>query len=106
METNKSIKRELNLDLLVNSANMLKAMAHPLRIAILELLDEREMLSVTDIYKKLGIEQAVASHHLSILRNKGILAANRDGKKIYYSLKYDRLSQILECLEKCNREPG
>jgi DNA-binding transcriptional ArsR family regulator len=97
-------KLELDVVKLEMAANRLRALAHPMRIAVIELLQEKEKLSVTEIYKKLKIEQAAASHHLNILKGKGILASRRDGKKIYYSLRSKSLSQIIDCINRCNTE--
>jgi DNA-binding transcriptional ArsR family regulator len=94
----------LDVGKLENASSKLRAMAHPMRIAILELLHNDKKLSVTDIYKKLKIEQAAASHHLNILKNKGVLVSHRDGKKIFYSLKSDVLTEILDCINRCNEE--
>ncbi len=84
------------------AASRLKAIAHPMRIALIGLLQDEEKLNVTEIYSKLNIEQASASHHLNILKNNGILSCKRDGKMMYYSLKTNTLSTILECINKCN----
>jgi len=89
------------LDKLESASEMLKAIAHPIRIAIVGMLDDQKKLNVTEIYEALKIEQAVASHHLSILKNKGVLISEREGKNCYYSLKFTRLSQIVSCIEKC-----
>ncbi|MFB0925391.1 MAG: DNA-binding transcriptional ArsR family regulator [Urechidicola sp.] len=86
---------------LESAAEMLKAIAHPVRIAIVEMLSSDKQLNVTEIYESLKIEQAVASHHLSILKNKGVLLSERSGKNCIYSLKHQRLSQIIECIDKC-----
>jgi DNA-binding transcriptional ArsR family regulator len=75
-----------------------------MRIAIIDLLHENQKQSVTEIYQKLDIEQASASHHLNILKNKGVLTSRRDGKKIFYSLKNQTLTEIIECIERCNEE--
>jgi len=91
----------IKLEKLESAAEMLKAIAHPTRIAIVAMLDADKKLSVTEIYEALNIEQAVASHHLSILKNKGVLLSERSGKNCYYSLKHQRLSQIIECIDKC-----
>jgi DNA-binding transcriptional ArsR family regulator len=72
-----------------------------MRIAIIDLLNETQM-SVTEIYNKLNIEQAAASHHLNILKSKGVLNSKRDGKKIYYSLKNQTLTEIIDCINRCN----
>jgi len=86
------------------AASKLRAMAHPMRIAIIDLLNANEKMSVTQIYKKLKIEQASASHHLNILKNKGVLISRREGKKIYYSLKSRTLTEIIDCINRCNEE--
>tara|TARA_B100000809_G_scaffold73340_1_gene71118 strand:+ start:2193 stop:2477 length:285 start_codon:yes stop_codon:yes gene_type:complete len=86
---------------LESAAEMLKAIAHPVRIAIVEMLSSDKQLNVTEIYESLKIEQAAASHHLSILKNKGVLLSERSGKNCIYSLKHQRISQIIECIDKC-----
>ena len=80
---------------------MLKAIAHPTRIAIIELLAEQEPLSVTQIYEQLDIEQAVASHHLGILKNKEVLISVREGKNMLYELKYKQIQNVIECMQQC-----
>ena len=89
------------LEKLESASEMLKAIAHPIRIAIVDMLNENKKLNVTEIYEALEIEQAVASHHLSILKNKGVVISERYGKNCIYSLKFPRLSQIVSCIEKC-----
>jgi DNA-binding transcriptional ArsR family regulator len=95
---------ELDIQKLEMASSKLRAMAHPMRIAILELLHKNKQLSVTDIYKSLKIEQAAASHHLNILKNKGVLVSQRDGKKIFYALKSEVLTEIIDCIRRCNEE--
>ncbi len=92
----------INIDKLESAASKLRAISHPMRIAIIDLLAKDSKLSVTEIYEKLNIEQATASHHLNILKNKGVLDSKREGKKIYYSLKNVTLTDIIECINKCN----
>ncbi|SHF53580.1 transcriptional regulator, ArsR family [Mariniphaga anaerophila] len=94
----------LDANRLNTAANMLKAIAHPMRIAILKHLEGGKRLTVTEIHELLGIEQSTTSHHLGILRDKGVLCAKREGKNTYYYLKYDILSQIVDCLETCTCE--
>jgi DNA-binding transcriptional ArsR family regulator len=94
-------KRQLQIEKLEIAASMLRAMAHPMRIAIVDLLTANKRLTVTEIYERLNIEQASASHHLNILKNKGLLDSKREGKMIFYSLKHNRLTEIIECLDRC-----
>lgn len=98
--------KKLDLDVvkLELAASKLRAMAHPMRIAIIDLLHNNKKQSVTEIYQKLDIEQAAASHHLNILKNKGVLVSKRDGKKIFYSLRNETLTEIIDCINRCNEE--
>lgn len=93
--------KELELAQLEQAANMLKAMAHPMRIAILSFLEDGKKLTVTEIHELLNIEQSTTSHHLGILKDKGVLASKREGKNTFYFLKHQRLSNIVECINKC-----
>jgi DNA-binding transcriptional ArsR family regulator len=94
-------KIQLDIDKLEMAASKLRAIAHPMRIAIIDLLNDNQ-LSVTEIYENLNIEQASASHHLNILKSKGVLSSRRNGKKIFYSLKNQTLTEIIECINRCN----
>ena len=82
-------------------AGMLRAMAHPVRIAIVSYLGDGKRRTVTEIHKKIGIEQSAASHHLVILRDRGVLSCRREGKNIFYFLKHDKLKDMLENAGEC-----
>jgi ArsR family transcriptional regulator, virulence genes transcriptional regulator len=92
---------ELNVEQLDKAANMLKAIAHPMRIAIIGFLEEGKKLTVTQIHELLEIEQSTTSHHLGILKDKGVLSSKREGKNTYYFLKHQNLTQIVDCLNHC-----
>ena len=96
------MEQQLDIKKLGEAAKKLKAMAHPLRIAIIELLMANEKLSVTEIHEKLNLEQAVTSHHLGILKDKGVLDSVREGKNIYYKLKHNQISNIVSCINTCS----
>lgn len=87
---------------LEEAASKLRAIAHPMRIAIIGLLEDNEQMNVTEIYEALRIEQASASHHLNILKTKGVLESRRSGKNTFYFLKHEALSQMIECLNRCH----
>ena len=78
---------------------VLRAVNHKLRQRVIDLLEENDTMTVTDIYIKLRLEQSVASQHLAILRRAGVVATERQGKFIYYSLDRDRLNQISKLVE-------
>lgn len=92
---------ELSPESLELAAGMLKAIAHPLRISIVGCLEDGNKRTVTEIHKMLGIEQSTASHHLGILKNKGVLASKREGKNTWYYLKHENLKTILSCVSNC-----
>ncbi len=83
------------------AAYVLKAVAHPVRIGIIDILDQSDRLSVTELQELLGIEQSLLSHHLSNLRDKGILTTQRDGKNVYYSLADRTITGIIDCINGC-----
>lgn len=93
---------KIDLDKLDFAASKLRALAHPMRIAIIDMLEVNKKMNVTEIYKKLKIEQAAASHHLSILKGKGILESRRAGKKTFYAIKEASLAKLMECIDLCN----
>ena len=93
--------KDLELAQLEQAANMLKAIAHPMRIAILSFLEDGKKLTVTEIHELLDIEQSTTSHHLGILKDKGVLASKREGKNTFYFLKHEQLGNIVECVSKC-----
>ena len=85
----------LDKTLLERTAPSLKAIAHPVRLAMIDLLKDGKRLNVTQIYMALGLEQAVASQHLSILKEKDILDSKRQGKHSYYFLKHSCVVDVI-----------
>ena len=94
-------KKDIALDYteLRKAVLVLRAINHKLRQRIIDLLEENERMTVTEIYIKLRLEQSVASQHLAILRKAGVVATDRNGKFIYYGLDKDRLNQISRLVE-------
>ncbi len=91
----------LEVEKLEFAAEMLKSVAHPIRLQIINLLVDYEKKSVSEIHNKLNIEQAATSHHLGILKSKGIVGYERIGKNCYYYLKQKRISSIIDCIKEC-----
>lgn len=76
------------------AALVLRAINHRLRQHMIDLLEQQERMTVTDIYVKMRLEQSVASQHLAILRRAGVVQTERVGKFIFYSLDKNRIGQI------------
>ncbi len=94
------MKTHLHPDFLADSTETLRAIAHPIRLAIIDLLHTNGKLTVTEIYQQLKIEQAIASHHLRILKNRNVVEVERGGKNSYYSLANPEYFEILRTLSK------
>ena len=86
---------------LEKASAILKAISHPVRLAIMNFLEDGKMLTVTQLHEMLKIEQSTTSHHLGILKDKGILSSKREGKNTYYFIKDKNLFTIVDCVGKC-----
>jgi len=84
-------------------AEILKALAHPLRIAILDYLKDGEQC-VCDIAKFAGSERSNVSKHLSILVSCGILEYRKEGLNVIYSLKARCIMDFFECITTCLKQ--
>lgn len=81
-------------------AELLKAMAHPLRIRIIALLVEGP-LHVNAIAERLETKQAVISQQLRILRMRGLVGVERHGGYSHYTLAEPQLRTLVGCMEGC-----
>jgi ArsR family transcriptional regulator len=78
-------------------AEIFQALAHPTRIAILDLLREGE-LTVGTFSERLGLEQANLSQHLAILRNKQIVTTRKVGNQVFYSARDPLIWKMLDLM--------
>lgn len=99
-KTGKQVK--INYKLLKHSATFLRAINHPLRQKMLNLIEKEGNINVTQIYIKLRLEQSVASQHLAILRDAGFVTAIRNGKFINYEINKERIQQANELIQAIN----
>lgn len=76
-------------------ADFFKALAHPLRISILDELRGGE-LTVNEISRKFAVEPANASQQLAVLRNKNIVTARKEGSNVYYSVTDKAIFKLLD----------
>lgn len=97
-------KAKISMTEMEEGAERLRALAHPIRLGIIALLDQQGPLTVTEIHEALDIGQAVASHHLSIMKSKDILVSERDGKNSRYALRYECLNLVLVCMDRCRKD--
>jgi len=84
-------------------AEVLKAVAHPLRLRIVATLCRGEE-NVTALAEKVGATQAIVSQQLRILRSHGLVAASRTGGFARYRLVEQNLRGLVRCMESCGEE--
>ena len=84
----------MNLELQKFKADFFKALAHPLRIRILELLAEGEK-NVNELQTLIGSEGSSVSQQLSILRSKNIVYSKKEGNRVLYSLRDPMIIDLL-----------
>lgn len=84
------------------AAYILKTVAHPVRLAIIDLLSEEGEMGVNDICKALDCEQSLISHHLINMKLRGILQSQKDGLNVFYALKEKEIVKLLQCIENCD----
>jgi len=92
-------KISLNNERLESASEILRALAHPLRLRILDFIDKNETINVNKIYNTLKLEQSITSQHLRILRIAGVVLTEREGKYIHYSIDYPKVAKVLKALD-------
>lgn len=85
----------MQLEELRPAGDLLQAMAHPIRLAVILRLGEHAAC-VHDLVEALGVSQPLVSQHLRVLRNTGLVAASRRGKEVVYSLQDEHVAHIVQ----------
>lgn len=96
-----TLDERIGTEKLVRASEMLKVAAHPQRLAILDLLGGKRRMCVSDLVEALGIEQAILSQHLTLMRDKGLLGVEKEGKYSFYFLQQPGFLKIIKDLENC-----
>jgi DNA-binding transcriptional ArsR family regulator len=96
-----TLDERVGSDKLTKASELLRAAAHPQRLAILDALGHHGRLCNREIQEMLGIEQAIMSQHLTLMRDKGLLEFEKEGKYTYWHLKRPEFLKIVHCLENC-----
>ena len=95
-----SVKKQL---LFEKQAEIAKAIAHPLRIAILDFLKGGGQC-VCDIAESVGSERSNVSRHLSVMVNAGVLKCHKEGLKVIYKLKTQCILDCFSCITTCLKQ--
>lgn len=84
-----------SLGLQTLKAEFFRALAHPARIRLLELLSERGEQSVQALQARLDLDQPIVSQQLAKLRASGIVVSRKEGTTVYYALANPKISDLL-----------
>ena len=91
----KKTKVTIDNEKLQISTEILRALAHPLRLKILEFIDKYQNINVNKIYNTLKIEQSITSQHLRILRKSGVVMIEKTGKYVHYNIDYEKVNKAM-----------
>ena len=89
---------DMTIEELESYANILKIMAHPIRLRIVKGLIENGGCNVSKIYSSLGVPQSTISQHLSKLKSAGLVTGDRKGNEIIYSVESNDARKIISCM--------
>lgn len=82
----------------MEKAELLKALANPVRLCILRTLVNQGSKNVTELHSCLEVSQSSVSQHLSTLRQSGLVSADKTGNLVYYSCENELIKNIIEDL--------
>jgi ArsR family transcriptional regulator, zinc-responsive transcriptional repressor len=94
----------LGLDVLDKAAECLRTLAHPHRLRIIQILLRRDE-SVGELAKACELPSHMVSEHLRLLRDRGFLENQRQGRKIFYKIAEPALADIMHCVERRFGQP-
>ncbi len=90
--------QNLSIDDLARMAKVLKLLAHPYRLKIVDILETEDAVPVHALMERLDLPQAVVSNHLQKMLRAGLVACQRRGKEVWYSVGDRRSLTILNCM--------
>lgn len=93
-------KKLLDMTVLGQAAECLKTLAHPCRLRMVEMLLDGDY-TVGELAEACDIPSHMASEHLGLMRDRGLLASDKRGREVYYCVEKKGLKHIIECV-KCH----
>jgi DNA-binding transcriptional ArsR family regulator len=80
-------------------ARIIKAMAHPARLFIVDQLGRHGEQCVCELTEMIGTDMSTVSRHLTVLKNAGIIEDRKCGQQVYYKLRVNCVLDFFECVE-------
>ena len=94
---------ELTIEYLGRVAQMLRLLAHPHRLKIVEALDAGGAQPVFALMERVGLAQAPMSQHLNLMRRSGLVESRRRGREVWFDIADRRCLNILNCIRATRR---
>jgi len=91
----------LDATVLERACRVIRVLGHPLRLRLLELLEDGER-NVTELVLATNVSQAMVSQQLRILRAEGVVGDRREGPRVFYRITEAMVSRILDCIRECD----
>lgn len=88
----------MDKEVAAHAAEVLKAVAHPVRLQIVAQLEKNGEMCVNDIVSALGTKHSITSQQLNMMKDKGILTSRRQGPKVFYRILNENVIRILHCI--------
>ncbi len=88
----------ISMETLREVAPMLRAISHPVRLRIIDLLRDGQEATVSEISKSAGLGQAQTSQQLAVLKGHEVLECRREGQHVFYHLRQPYVCQVLQCI--------
>lgn len=98
------LTKRIEAEKLNSAINMLRVISHPIRLAIVDLLTINKRLTILEIQEQLSLGQAIASQHVTLMEDKGVLKSEKVGRNKFVSLSFPKMKNIVTCLESCCNE--
>ncbi|KRT62366.1 MAG: transcriptional regulator, ArsR family [Chloroflexi bacterium CSP1-4] len=97
MATESLPRPTIDAAVLERAARVIRVLGHPLRLRLLEALEDGER-HVAELQEAAGVSQAMVSQQLGILRAHGVVERRREGPRVYYRIIEPKVSRILACI--------
>ena len=98
-------KRSIRTEHMEKAAEILRTMAHPVRLQIIDLLEGGEK-TVSELSQNLDTPQPYMSQQLNLMKSKSILGSRRDGNQVYYWIANLSVVKIIHCINQHGEEGG
>lgn len=89
----------ISLDALADAAECLRTLAHPQRLRMVQILLSGER-TVGELAEACELQSHMASEHLRLMKDRGLLASERRGREVFYRIEEEGLAGIMACIEK------